>query len=371
MRSATRPVALRVADALPIAMPALPALEPARAPQQRPRDARVLVVGADGTQRHAARATWYEHLAPGDLVVANDAATLPASLFARHAASGARVELRLAAHASRADDGALRFAAVAFGAGDWRTPTEARPRPPALGAGDVLACGGTHIAVEATLDHPRLLLLRFPRADARVWALLARTGHPVQYAHLREPLAPWDVATAIASRPFAFEAPSAGFALDWHALHAMRARGVAFATLTHAAGLSSTGDAALDARLPLDEPYVIPFATARDVARTRARHGRIVAVGTSVVRALEHAANGTPSVHAGAGVARQRIARSTRLVLVDALLTGTHEPGTSHFELLRAFLPDAALVAAHAAMARARYRTHEFGDSMLLFRPRR
>src|SRR5436190_352130 len=82
--------------------------------------------------------------------------------------------------------------------------------------------------------------------------------------------------------PAAFDPPSAGFALDWRALRALGARGIAFATITHAAGISSTGDTELDRRLPLDEPYRIPVATAFAIRRTRAQGGRIVAVGTTV-----------------------------------------------------------------------------------------
>ena len=159
-------------------------------------------------------------------------------------------------------------------------------------------------------------------------------------------LALWDVWTSIAGPPVAFEPPSAGFALDWRALSAaMRGRGVAFATITHAAGISSTGDEELDRRLPFDEPYRIPPATAAAIRRMRARGGRIVAIGTTVVRALEHAATRRRRVQAGEGLATQRIGPATGLRVVDAILSGTHEPGTSHYELLRAFTDDATLAA--------------------------
>jgi S-adenosylmethionine:tRNA ribosyltransferase-isomerase len=69
---------------------------------------------------------------------------------------------------------------------------------------------------------------------------LVRHGRPIQYAHIPEPLMLWDVWTKIAADPIAFESPSAGFALDWRALKSWRERGVGFATLAHAAGLSST-----------------------------------------------------------------------------------------------------------------------------------
>jgi S-adenosylmethionine:tRNA ribosyltransferase-isomerase len=149
----------------------------------------------------------------------------------------------------------------------------------------------------------------------------------------------------------------------------MRARGVAFATITHAAGISSTGDDELDRRLPFDESYRIPPATAVAIRRLRARGGRIVAIGTTVVRALEHAATGDGHVLAGEGLATQRIGPATELHVVDAILSGAHEPGTSHYELLRAFTDDATLVRASDEMAARDYRTHEFGDSVLLERP--
>ena len=106
---------------------------------------------------------------------------------------------------------------------------------------------------------------------------------------------------------------------------------------TLAAGISSTGDPALDARLPLDEPYRIPAATACALRRAKVLGGRVIAIGTTVVRALEHAGARDGVVHAGDGVADQRIGASTELRIVDAILSGTHEPDTSHYQVLRAF----------------------------------
>jgi S-adenosylmethionine:tRNA ribosyltransferase-isomerase len=199
-----------------------------------------------------------------------------------------------------------------------------------------------------------------------IWAGLSRHGRPIQYAHLSGPLAMWDVWTPFAGPPAAFEPPSAGFVLDWHTQRALHARGARVVTLTHAAGLSATGDDALDARLPLPEPYVVPPSTVQAIRGAR----RVIAVGTTVVRALEHAAS-RGGLAAGAGVADQRIGPATVLRIVDVLLTGTHERGTSHYELLRAFASDAALAGASDALEARGYRTHEFGDSMLLFRQKR
>lgn len=262
------------------------------------------------------------------------------------------------------------FQAVLFGAGDHRTPTEQRPAPPLLRPGDLLRLGDgeapLYASVQALLGHPRLLSLELHGTPDAIWAGLARHGRPVQYAHLPEPLALWDVWTPLAARPVAFEPPSAGFMLDWASVQALRQRGAGFASLTHAAGLSSTGDAALDARLPLPEPYEIPAATASAVARTRRFGGRVIAVGTTVARALEHAASRDPQgrVAPGAALATQRLGAHSVLQVVNVLLSGTHEPGTSHHELLRAFVDAKALARMDAALAAQHYRTHEFGDSV-------
>jgi hypothetical protein len=217
-------------------------------------------------------------------------------------------------------------------------------------------------------EHPRLVDIRLHDGVDEIWAALARHGRPIQYSHIQEPLAMWDTWTSIASQPVAFEAPSAGFILDWSTLRALRARHASIASITHAAGISSTGDPDLDRILPLDEPYDIPPATAALVNRTKERGGRVLAIGTTVVRALEHAACGMGRVRSGGGVATQRIGAQTELGIVDGIVSGIHEPGTSHYELLRAFREDDALEGMAAEAERHDYRAHEFGDALLIER---
>ncbi len=235
-------------------------------------------------------------------------------------------------------------------------------------AGDRLAFGPLAASLEAVLDHPRLIRIRFAGARAEVMQKLARHGRPIQDAHHPEPLMLWDVWTKFAAEPIAFEPPSAGFALDWRTLAAWRARGVAFATLSHAAGLSSTGDPALDRRLPFDEFYRVPDACAAAARAARRNFGRVIAIGTSVVRALESAADADGNLRAGDGVARGRIGRGTKLRLVDAILTGVHQPGESHHELLRALAGDGVLERVGEAANERGYRAHELGDSWLIAR---
>ena len=183
-----------------------------------------------------------------------------------------------------------------------------------------------------------------------------------------ERLEMWDTWTSIASQPVAFEAPSAGFILDWSTLRALRARGVRLASITHAAGISSTGDPELDRLLPLDEPYVIPAATAALVNRTKQCGGRVLAIGTTVVRALEHAARRTGHVRSGGGVATGRIGAQTGLLIVDGIVSGMHEPGTSHYELLGAFQEGDTLETMAAEAEDHDYRSHEFGDAVFMER---
>jgi S-adenosylmethionine:tRNA ribosyltransferase-isomerase len=343
-------------------------MKAAHHPIQRPRDAKLLVVSDTGLLQYAPRSELAQFFRRGDLLVANDAATLPASLAGIHLRSGSPIEVRLAGRRSLAVDDLHEFSAVVFGAGDHRTRTEDRAAPPPLRAGDTLALGPLRARVLRLLGHARLIALAFDGTPDAIWAGLAQHGKPVQYAHVSEPLALWDVWTRVAALPVAFEPPSAGFVIDWQLLHALKERGVGFATLTHAAGLSSTGDPALDARLPFDEPYHLPQTTVDAIAATHERGGRVIALGTTVTRALEHAAgrsSGGP-LRAGDGLADQKLSAASTLRIVDAIVSGTHEPGSSHYELLRAFASDAVLARADAALLANGYRTHEFGDSVLI-----
>src|SRR5215471_4880259 len=333
---------------------------------QRPGDAKLLVIDRDGRMSHRLRSDVSWLLRKGDLVVANDAATMPASLKGTHQPSGKPIEVRLAGRRSLAADDVQEFSAIVLGAGDFHTPTEGRPAPPDLSAGDRLALGPLLATIERMLGHPRLMDLRFDGAPDSIWAGMARHGRPIQYAYVSEPLEVWDVWSPIAGPPVAFEPPSAGFALDWQTVAQLRSRGVRFATITHAAGISSTGDADLDRRLPFDEPFRIPESTVKAIDVTRKIGGRIIAIGTTVVRALEHAAGDTSRIRSGHGMATQRIGPATRLRVVDAIFSGTHEPGTSHYDLLRAFASDAILQRASQEMEDRNYRTHEFGDSVLI-----
>jgi S-adenosylmethionine:tRNA ribosyltransferase-isomerase len=335
----------------------------ALAPRDDPRTTRLLHIDplrgtfVDGEVGDLSR--W---LRSGDLLVVNDAATLPASLHGV-TESGAPIEIRLAGGAA---DGT--WDAILFGDGDWRILTERRPPPPRLPVGALLHFAGLGAAITAVDPiSPRLLTVRFDVAGDDLWRALYRAGRPVQYAYTTRPLPLWSVQTAYGSRPWAVEPPSAGLPLTWDLLLELRRHGVEVARVTHAAGLSSTGDAELDARLPMAERYEVTEETVRAVDSARAAGGRVIAVGTTVTRALESAAAvGNGHLVASQGRTDLRLGPGSTLHVVDGIVSGVHEADTSHFALLEAFAPRALLERAHAFADRHGYQGHEFGDVILV-----
>jgi S-adenosylmethionine:tRNA ribosyltransferase-isomerase len=336
-------------------------MKPARWPRADAAEARLLHIDrAEGRISHGHVRDLPPWLRPSDLLVVNDAATLPASLHG--AVNGAEIELRLL---GRQQDGA--WEAVLFGAGDWHQDTERRPAPPRLAEGERLQLGRLTARIErVSAQSPRLLQVRFECDEESLWSALYREGAPVQYSYLAGPLDLWHVQTAYAARPWAAEAPSAGFALTGEMLIALRRRGVSLASLTHAAGLSSTGDPALDAALPLGERFDIPSRTVEAITSTRSRGGRIVAVGTTVVRAIEGAALQPGGLTPGTGLTTLRIGPGFRPAVVQGLLTGIHDPAASHYALLQAFAPGALLDEATACAEEWGFLGHEFGDATLI-----
>jgi S-adenosylmethionine:tRNA ribosyltransferase-isomerase len=141
---------------------------------------------------------------------------------------------------------------------------------------------------------------------------------------------------------------------------------VRLAALTHAAGLSATGDPALDAALPLAESYELPPETVTAIDETRAAGGRVVAVGTTVVRALEGAVAERGRLIPGPGTTDLHIRPGFRARVVQGLMTGLHEPGSSHLDLLGAFVGRPLLDQAYAHAAAAGYLGHELGDTSLI-----
>jgi S-adenosylmethionine:tRNA ribosyltransferase-isomerase len=219
------------------------ALAPASWPGEEPSLTRLLHVDPTrGTYHDAQIGELARLLRPGDLLILNDAATLPASLVGW--SPRGPLELRLAGPPGASE----LWPAVLFSAGSWRDRTEERRPPPRLEPGmriELEAKGdGRGLAAEivsVSSLSPRLVEMRFDLQGEALWTALFRVGRPVQYSYLRGPLPLWHVQTPFAARPLAVEMPSAGRTLRVSLLRTLAARGVAVAAVTHAAGLSSTG----------------------------------------------------------------------------------------------------------------------------------
>ncbi len=329
-----------------------PVLRAAPGPRRDPLNNRLLVVQG-GLISHRRVSDLPDLLDEGDLLVVNDASTLPASL------PGDGVEWRLASRV-----GPDLWWAVVMGPGGWRTDTDLRPDPGPIPARPVVAGVVVERVARSPLS-PRLVLIRVPEGFE---AAVFHHGRPVQYRYLADDLPLAAVQTAFAGPPWAVEAPSAAFALRWRLIQRLRARGVRLASVTHAAGLSATGDPALDARLPLPERTRVSAATWAALSGAR----RVIAAGTSAARALESAA-ADPGARAlldqgqdWEGLTRLKLGPHRPLSVVHGLLSNIHGPGEPHFRLMSAFAPEALLGRAYAEASALGYLNHEFGDGTLV-----
>lgn len=301
---------------------------------------------------------------PGDVVVLNDAGTFPAALRGA-AEGGAPIELRLFA----LPDAAGVARGVLFGAGDWRTPTERRPPPPADAGRLAFPEGLAAVVEDRDPRSDRLVTVRFDRRGPALLHALYRAGRPVQYSYLGGDLALGAVQTPFAGPPVSAEMPSAGRALAPRVMAGLRQAGARVVALTHAAGLSSIGEDALDALLPFPERFHVPEGTARAIAAARAEGGRVIAVGTTVARAVEGAArDGGGVVAAGPGETDLVFDGVTRFRVVDGLVSGVHVPGESHYRVLAAAAPEPLLRRAVAHAEGDGYLAHEFGDATFVLR---
>lgn len=296
-------------------------------------------------------------LAPGDLVVINTSATLPAGLDAWREDG-----TRLRVHLSTQLPGGLWTVELRTPAGAGSMPFTGERRPESLR----LRAGGAvdiHAPYISTGTGSRLWIasLRLPQP---VLDYLDAYGRPVRYgANVHE----WSIEryqTVYASHPGSAEMPSAGRAFTAEIITALIARGVGVAPVVLHTGVSS-----LEAHeTPFEERYAVPAATARQVNTTRNAGGRVVAVGTTVVRALESVASESGQIGTGAGWTGLVVTPERGVWAVDGLLTGWHEPQASHLDLVEAVGGRDLIETSYWAALDERYLWHEFGDLHLVIR---
>ncbi|MBA2457577.1 MAG: S-adenosylmethionine:tRNA ribosyltransferase-isomerase [Gemmatimonadales bacterium] len=212
-----------------------------------------------------------------------------------------------------------------------------------------------------------------PGTQARLWiaaldfhgdvaAYAAEHGSPIRYKYVRRPWPLEFYQTVFATEPGSAEMPSAGRAFTREIVHRLARKGVEVAPI-----VLHTGVASLEYdEAPHPERYRVPEATADAVNRTRAAGGRIVAVGTTAVRALETVAAEDGRVSPGAGWTDLIVTPERGLFAVDAIVTGMHEARSSHLKMLEALAGCRHLALAYQAALRHRYLWHEFGDMHLI-----
>jgi S-adenosylmethionine:tRNA-ribosyltransferase-isomerase (queuine synthetase) len=282
-------------------------------------------------------------LLPGDLLVVNDTGTLPAQV--------------------RAGRGPAVHFSTALPDGAWLVELRAikdkisRPNGTGFPAQVIDLPGGAALTLLA-------------KASARLWRArlsvavvpyLLQYGIPIRYAYVSRdwPLAAYQ--TVFSRKPGSAEMPSASRPFTPPVVTDLAARGVLIAPLTLHAGVSSL-EADED---PYPEPYDVPPVTARLVNHVRSAGGRVIAAGTTVVRALETAVAGGRVVPS-AGWTSYVVTPETGVRAVDGLLTGLHEPRSSHLRMLAAFAGPELLGSCYEAAVTSGYLWHEFGDVHLL-----
>lgn len=282
-------------------------------------------------------------LNPGDLVVLNATATLPAALTAIRASGDV-----IALHVSTELPGGLAIV---------------EPRKVEVQAGEQLTLAGD---AQVTLlapyrDSVRLWIARFaittPLRD-----YLVRFGRPITYSYVGRQFPIDAYQTVFAREPGSAEMPSAGRAFTRPLLACLRRSGVRMAKLILHAGVASLEHH----ERPYEEYYEVPARTAEEVRRAKERGGRVVAVGTTVVRALESSVDRSGHVIASKGWTDLVITPERGVRIVDALLTGFHEPRATHLAMLEAIAGRAHVEKSYAAALERGYLWHEFGDLHLI-----
>jgi S-adenosylmethionine:tRNA ribosyltransferase-isomerase len=351
--------------------PELEAHEPPEARGASRGDVRLMVSRtAAGEVTHHDFGALPDLLLPGDLLVVNNSATLPAAVPVRTAPAALAGDDPLTVHFSTAMPDGDWLVELRSGRGNTTTPFGGGA------AGLALELPGGAVL---TLGHPFSQRLWHAGLSTAVVPYLMHHGQPIRYSYVRRPWPIEAYQTVFATWPGSAEMPSAARPFTPEVVTRLVSRGVTIAPVTLHTGVSSL-EGGED---PYPESYDVPAMTARLVNLTRQTGGRVIAAGTTVVRALESAAlvHGTTIAHpavpatvglgAGpvgpaAGWTSHVVTRQTGVAVVDGLLTGLHEPRSTHLWMLAAFADRALIRRCYLLAAERGYRWHEFGDVHLL-----
>jgi S-adenosylmethionine:tRNA ribosyltransferase-isomerase len=307
------------------------AVEPPEAHGVARDGVRMLVADPSGVT-HAHFNDLRQFLSPGDLIVVNNSATMPAAVGNVH-------------FSTQLDDCS------------W--VVELRPEGTQGVAGQRISLPSGYLEL---LDEYVAGRLWRAKVSVDVPALLAEFGRPIRYSYVPSSWPLSDYQTVFAQTPGSAEMPSAGRPFSSELVTSLVSAGIGFAPITLHTGVSSIEEG----KPPLPERFQVSSSTARLVNSTRAAGGRVVAVGTTVTRALESVASVDGVVRADEGWTSLVLGLDRPARVVNGLITGWHAPGASHLQLLQAVAGSALVGRAYSAAGDAGYLWHEFGDSCLL-----
>ncbi|MEL3972177.1 S-adenosylmethionine:tRNA ribosyltransferase-isomerase [Rossellomorea oryzaecorticis] len=300
-----------------------------------------------GTCLHSRFDQLQAQLKKGDVLVVNNSRTIPASLKGKQ--GNRQVEVRLSRKVSSGEWDTLILGSMY----DTRLP---------ISFGD-----GVNAVMAGKGSEEPLLRLAFNVEGEAFYDFIYRKGQPVRYEYIATPWPLDKYQTVYGSVPGSVEMASAGRAFSWKLISRLRAEGVEMATLQLHAGLSYYGDDRWPTPKNHPEEYHLPQETVDSIRKAKKNGNRVIAVGTTVVRALETvAAEHDGELAAASGVTNLYITKESPLHVVDGLITGLHEPQASHLDLLRAFVSDEHLFRAYRNALAKSYMWHEFGDMNLI-----
>ena len=293
------------------------------------------------------------YLRPGDLLVVNNSQTLPAAV------DGTREDGRATTlhFSAELDDGTwIMELRRPDNTGPFLDGSSGEPVRPA--AGGQITILSAYRGVEG---RSRLLVAR-PELGQPVAGYLQRYGRPIAYGYLEEQRPLSDYQTIFAREPGSAEMPSAGRPFSGRLVADLISREVLLAPITLHTGVSSP----VISELPAAERFRVPATTAALVNHTHREGGRVIAVGTTVARALESAVDGRGVVSGAEGWTDLVLDSSRPVRAVDGLITGWHASSATHLMLLESVAGADLVSRAYDAAAGAGYLWHEFGDSCLL-----
>ncbi len=314
-------------------------------------EVRLLVSSASGHQ-HTRFTELANYLEAGDLLVVNRSKTISASLPAVGAIGSFIVNL-----------------STHYGNGLWLAEprwSSSKPGPLTFTPGETIAVGGHPARLVA--PHPELPRLWFLQTDEKLCELMSKIGSPIRYGYVDKPYPLAVYQTIFGKIPGSAEMPSAGRPFSQRVVDSLRAKGVHMAGILLHTGVSSleVETDSVEENPMYAEPFEVPRATANAVNQARRNGQRIIAVGTTVVRALESAWTGTV-VHPKKGFTRLMIHPKRGVHTVDGVITGLHDPLASHLAMLYAIAGKELVLEGYQEAIAKGYLWHEFGDSHLIF----